>query len=154
MSGFAGKSLVARSDTRRAGRDKDHSLEVLSVVHQLVDLNKSATDLRLTPTVQVVPYSEPPQSSRYPPACWPCVSHTHTAAGPGRQAGEGQRISGVYMRPVELTSGRYALLQDGKAFSLVPWKPMLEGRVGQRLSVTVLDGRVDWTLSRQRGVGS
>lgn len=33
----------------------DHSLEVLSIVNQLVNLNKSATDLRTTPTVQVVP---------------------------------------------------------------------------------------------------
>ena len=33
----------------------DHSLEVLSVLHQLIDLNKSATDVRPTPVVQVVP---------------------------------------------------------------------------------------------------
>jgi hypothetical protein len=34
---------------------KDHTLEILSVVHQLVDLNKSATDIRATPFVQVLP---------------------------------------------------------------------------------------------------
>jgi len=34
---------------------KDHTLEVLAIVHQLVDLNKSANDLRLTPSVQVLP---------------------------------------------------------------------------------------------------
>lgn len=33
----------------------DHSLEVLSVLHQLVDLNKSATDVKTTPFVQVIP---------------------------------------------------------------------------------------------------
>ncbi len=33
----------------------DHSLEVLSIVNQLVNLNHSATDLRTTPTVQIVP---------------------------------------------------------------------------------------------------
>jgi hypothetical protein len=34
---------------------KDHTLEVLSVLHQLVGLNKSATDVRSTPSVQVLP---------------------------------------------------------------------------------------------------
>jgi hypothetical protein len=34
---------------------KDHTLEVLSVVHQLVDLHKSAQDIRETPYVQVLP---------------------------------------------------------------------------------------------------
>jgi hypothetical protein len=34
---------------------KDHTLEILSVVHQLVDLNKSATDIRATPFVQALP---------------------------------------------------------------------------------------------------
>ena len=34
---------------------KDHTIEVLSVLHQLVGLNKSATDVRSTPSVQVLP---------------------------------------------------------------------------------------------------
>jgi len=34
---------------------KDHTLEILSVLHQLVNLNKSATDIRPTPSVQVLP---------------------------------------------------------------------------------------------------
>ena len=34
---------------------KDHTLEILSILHQLVGLNKSATDIRATPAVQVLP---------------------------------------------------------------------------------------------------
>ncbi|MGO9930660.1 MAG: hypothetical protein ACLPV8_02450 [Steroidobacteraceae bacterium] len=34
---------------------RDHTLEVLAVVHQLVDLQKSAQDIRETPYVQVLP---------------------------------------------------------------------------------------------------
>jgi hypothetical protein len=34
---------------------RDHTLEVLSVVHQMVDLQKSAQDIRETPYVQVLP---------------------------------------------------------------------------------------------------
>ncbi len=34
---------------------KDHTLEILSIVHQLVNLHKSAADIRATPSVQVLP---------------------------------------------------------------------------------------------------
>jgi hypothetical protein len=34
---------------------KDHTIEILSVLHQLVNLNKSASDIRATPSVQVLP---------------------------------------------------------------------------------------------------
>ena len=36
-------------------RRKDHTIEILSVLHQLVNLNKSAADIRATPSVQVLP---------------------------------------------------------------------------------------------------
>jgi len=39
----------------RGTRGADHTLEVLSVVHQMVDLQKSAQDIRETPYVQVLP---------------------------------------------------------------------------------------------------
>ncbi|HXZ00811.1 MAG TPA: hypothetical protein VEI03_12480 [Stellaceae bacterium] len=35
--------------------EKDHTLEVLSILTQLIDLNKSAKDLRETPTVKIIP---------------------------------------------------------------------------------------------------
>jgi hypothetical protein len=34
---------------------RDHTLEILGVLHQLVGLNKSATDIRSTPAVQLLP---------------------------------------------------------------------------------------------------
>lgn len=34
---------------------RDHSLEAMSIILQLLNLNKSATDIHVTPTVQVVP---------------------------------------------------------------------------------------------------
>src|SRR5690606_23250473 len=49
---------------------------------------------------------------------------------------EGQRVAGLYRRSVMLASGRYALLEDAKAFSLVPWKPVIEPRLGQQLAAT------------------
>ncbi len=52
-----------------------------------------------------------------------------------------------------LTSGRFAMLDDGVGFSLVPWKPVLEQRLGQTVSGVVRGGSVSWDLSRKRGIG-
>lgn len=67
-----------------------------------------------------------------------------------RPVGDGQRVSGVYRRSLMLASGRYAMLDDGKGFSLVPWKPVIEQRLGQQLAATVRGGGVSWEIGRQR----
>jgi len=50
-----------------------------------------------------------------------------------------------------LVSGRFALLDDGLGFSLVPWRPVIEKRIGQVLSATVRGNEVAWEVGRQRG---
>ncbi|GLT22202.1 hypothetical protein GCM10007933_16600 [Zoogloea oryzae] len=64
---------------------------------------------------------------------------------------DGQRVAGVYRRSVMLASGRYAVLDDGMGFSLVPWKPVIEQRLGQQLVATVRGGGVSWEIGRKRG---
>lgn len=68
-----------------------------------------------------------------------------------RPMADGQRVAGIYRRSVTLVSGRYAMLDDGKGFSLVPWKPVIEQRLGQRVAATVRGGGVSWEIGRQRG---
>lgn len=64
-----------------------------------------------------------------------------------------QRVAGVYRRSITLASGRYAMLEDRAGFSLVPWRPVIEHRVGQSLNATVHGGAVNWTVGRERGLG-
>ncbi|MDA3169875.1 DUF3363 domain-containing protein [Pseudomonas aeruginosa] len=40
-----------------------------------------------------------------------------------------------------------------KGFSLVPWKPIIESRLGQQITATLDGGGVSWGISRSRGVG-
>ncbi len=68
-----------------------------------------------------------------------------------RPVTDGQRVAGIYRRSVMLASGRYAMLDNGKGFSLVPWKPVIEQRLGQQLAATVRGGGVTWEIGRQRG---
>ncbi|MGV7186999.1 relaxase/mobilization nuclease and DUF3363 domain-containing protein [Xanthomonas axonopodis] len=68
-----------------------------------------------------------------------------------RPTADGQRVAGIYRRSVMLASGRYAMLDDGMGFSLVPWRPVIEQRLGQQLAATVRGAGVSWEIGRQRG---
>ena len=68
-----------------------------------------------------------------------------------RPVADGQRVAGIYRRSIMLASGRYAMLDDGMGFSLVPWKPVFEQRLGQQIAATVRGVGVSWEFGRQRG---
>lgn len=68
-----------------------------------------------------------------------------------RPVTDGQRVAGIYRRSVMLASGRYAMLDDSMGFSLVPWKPVIEKKLGQQLAATVRGGGISWDIGRQRG---
>jgi hypothetical protein len=70
-----------------------------------------------------------------------------------RQPADGKQVSGIYRRSLMLTSGRFAMLDDGMGFSLVPWKPVIEQRLGQSLSAVVRGNGVSWDVGRKRGMG-
>jgi len=70
-----------------------------------------------------------------------------------RPVKDGDSVHGVVRRSVMLASGRFAVLDDGVGFSLVPWKPVLEQRLEQTVSGVTRGGSVSWDVSRQRGIG-
>ena len=69
-----------------------------------------------------------------------------------RPVAEGQRVAGIYRRSLMLASGRYAMLDDGMGFSLVPWKPVIEQRLGMLISAQIHGGTVSWQIRRQLGL--
>ena len=68
-----------------------------------------------------------------------------------RNTADGERVSGIYRRSVMLASGRFAMLDDGLGFSLVPWKPVIEQRMGQTMGAVVRGSSVSWDFGKQRG---
>jgi hypothetical protein len=67
---------------------------------------------------------------------------------------EGEHVAGVYRRRVVLSSGRFAMIDDGLGFQLVPWRPALERHANEHVAGVVLPGgRVDWSFGRKRGLG-
>ena len=73
---------------------------------------------------------------------------------PFNRAGSGEYVSGTYRQRLTLASGRFAMLDDGLGFQLVPWTPSLEKQLGKHVSgVARDDGGIDWSFSRKRGLG-
>lgn len=76
-----------------------------------------------------------------------------TGLMPG-QATPGATVAGTYRERVTLASGRFAMIDDGLGFQLVPWRPALDRQLGQVVSGTLTPGGgIDWTIGRSRGLG-
>jgi hypothetical protein len=53
-----------------------------------------------------------------------------------------------------LTSGRFAMIDNGFGFQLVPWAPSLEKQLGRHVSGVVKDGGgIEWGFGRKRDLG-
>ncbi len=72
---------------------------------------------------------------------------------PRHAAAEGETVAGVYRQRVTLASGRFAMIDDGLGFSLVPWSPSLEKELGRQVSGAMTPGGVDWSFGRKKGIG-
>ena len=71
-----------------------------------------------------------------------------------RPSAEGEHVAGIYRQRVILSSGRFAMIDDGLGFQLVPWRPALEQQLGRQVSgVMMPSGGVDWSFGRKRGLG-
>jgi type IV secretory pathway VirD2 relaxase len=70
-----------------------------------------------------------------------------------RPSVEGEHVSGIYRQRVTLSSGRFAMIDDGMGFQLVPWRPALEQQLGKQVAgVMSPGGGVDWNFGRTRGL--
>jgi type IV secretory pathway VirD2 relaxase len=71
-----------------------------------------------------------------------------------RPAAAGEKVAGIVRQRLALASGRFAMIDDGLGFRLVPWATTLEQQLGRQVSGVVrAGGGIDWTLGRKRGLG-
>jgi type IV secretory pathway VirD2 relaxase len=62
----------------------------------------------------------------------------------------GAHVEGRLARRLDLASGRYAVIENAKEFTLVPWRPALEQRIGREVSGVVREGGISWHFGRGR----
>jgi len=62
----------------------------------------------------------------------------------------GERVEGTYRRPVDLVSGRFAMIERSRDFTLVPWREVLERSRDRTVSGIAREEGISWTFGRQR----
>jgi type IV secretory pathway VirD2 relaxase len=71
---------------------------------------------------------------------------------PFRAAADGETVSGKFTGTVQLSSGKFALVEKSHEFTLVPWRPVIDRQLGREVMGVVQGGSVSWQLGRQRGL--
>jgi hypothetical protein len=66
---------------------------------------------------------------------------------------DGQAIRGRLIGSAQLLSGRFAMIDDGLGFSLVPWRPVIEKEIGREVIGIMRGGDVSWQFGRKLGLG-
>ena len=66
----------------------------------------------------------------------------------------GEYVSGTLVGSTQLASGRFAMIDDGIGFQLVPWQPVLDKQIGQHIAGVMRNaGGIEWSFGRKRGLG-
>jgi type IV secretory pathway VirD2 relaxase len=67
---------------------------------------------------------------------------------------DGERFDGTYTRSIPLASGKYAVFENSKEFTLVPWRPSFEELKGKSVAGKVSGSTIAWELAgRTKGLG-
>jgi hypothetical protein len=62
-------------------------------------------------------------------------------------------VRGKLVGSTQLASGRFAMIDNRLGFSLVPWRPVLENRIGREVTGVVRGEDVSWQFGRARTLG-
>jgi len=70
---------------------------------------------------------------------------------PYKIAPEAGRVSGTYTSMIERSSGRYAIIEKSKEFTLVPWRKTMDRNLGKSISGVINGRTISWTLTKGMG---
>jgi type IV secretory pathway VirD2 relaxase len=65
-------------------------------------------------------------------------------------AESGEAVRGTYRQRLSLASGRFAMIDNGLGFQLVPWIPSLERELGRQVNGIAGPGGIEWSFGRKR----
>ena len=65
----------------------------------------------------------------------------------------GEEVRGAYRRSIALASGRFAVIEHAREFTLLPWRPALERARGRSISGILGDQGLSFSIAKRRGLG-
>ncbi|WP_281170315.1 DUF3363 domain-containing protein [Pleomorphomonas koreensis] len=72
---------------------------------------------------------------------------------PFRAATDSENVSGKFTGTVQLSSGKFAVVEKSHEFTLVPWRPVIDRQLGREVMGVVQGGSVSWQIGKTRGLG-
>lgn len=72
---------------------------------------------------------------------------------PFRAATDGENVSGKFTGTVQLSSGKFAVVEKSHEFTLVPWRPVIDRQLGREVMGVVQGGSVSWQFGRRHDLG-
>ena len=61
-------------------------------------------------------------------------------------------VKGIYVKSLDRPSGKYAVVERAKGFTLVPWRNVLERQRGKSVSGLIRGKSISWSFGKGRGV--
>ena len=66
--------------------------------------------------------------------------------------GGARTVEGIYQKSIERPSGKFAVIERARDFTLVPWRPVMDRNLGKSLSGRVSAGGISWDVTKDRGL--
>ena len=66
--------------------------------------------------------------------------------------GGARSVEGIYQKSIDRPSGKFAVIERAKDFTLVPWRPVMDRNLGKSLSGRISVGGISWDVTKQRGI--
>ena len=75
-----------------------------------------------------------------------------TLGKPYRSLGQSRRVDGIFRETVERPSGKFAVIERSREFTLVPWRHVMNRRLGKSISGRVSGaGGISWDVTGRSG---
>ena len=67
------------------------------------------------------------------------------------EIGAARQVEGIYRGSVDRPSGKFAVIERSREFTLVPWRAVMEKRLGQSISGRISGGGISWDVTGRKG---
>ena len=71
---------------------------------------------------------------------------------PYASLGESRTVEGIYREAINRPSGKFAVIERAKDFTLVPWRPVMERGLNRTIKGRISATGISWDVTKQRGL--
>ena len=68
-----------------------------------------------------------------------------------RPLGQSRRVEGIFRETVERPSGKFAVIERSREFTLVPWRPIMDRRMGKSIVGRLSGSGISWDVTGRSG---